>query len=137
MLVSSFLSYAGDGQIPLAEAPCNLYRQLLTCSSLQSAIAIAFLLACHFCAYPNPPSLFGSVPGKYWFVISIPLNCSPVHGAWWGPLAGLPWIPTSSCQSIASLHQLCRHWCPSSSIGDEFNASINFDLQIYSVQSRI
>ena len=26
-----------------------------------------------------------------------------------------------SCKSIAWLHQLCRHQCPSSSVGDEFN----------------
>ena len=41
MLVSRFPSYTKGGPMPLAGAPCDLYTQLLACSSLQSVVAIA------------------------------------------------------------------------------------------------
>ena len=41
MLVSSFPSYTKGGPMRLAGAPCDLYTQLLACSSLQSVVAIA------------------------------------------------------------------------------------------------
>ena len=41
MLVSHFPSYTKGGPMPLAGAPCDLYTQLLACSSLQSVVAIA------------------------------------------------------------------------------------------------
>ena len=48
MLVSSFSSYTRGGPIPLAGAPCDLYTQLLACSSLQSVVAIAYCLCAIF-----------------------------------------------------------------------------------------
>ena len=44
MLVSSFPSYSRGGPMPLAGAPCDLYMQLLACSSSQSVVAIACCL---------------------------------------------------------------------------------------------
>ena len=35
-------------------------------------------------------------PGKYWSVI---VQCD---GAWWWPLAGLPWIPPPHARALAS-----------------------------------
>ena len=73
MLVSSFSSYTGGGPMPLTGAPCDLYTQLLACSSLQSVVAIACCLRAILCFgfFPSlPPSW-----GKNWSV-SIPLNCS-------------------------------------------------------------
>ena len=40
MLVCSFSCYTGDGPMPLAGAPCDLYTQLLAFSSLQSVVVI-------------------------------------------------------------------------------------------------
>ena len=48
MLVSSFSSYTRGGPIPLAGAPCDLYTQLLACSSSQSVVAIAYCLCAIF-----------------------------------------------------------------------------------------
>ena len=65
-------------------------------------------------------------PGKYWSV-SIPLNCSE-----WRCLVQaahrVAMDTSSSCQSIARLHQLCIHQRPSSSIGDVFNTWITLNL---------
>ena len=41
--------------------------------------------------------------------------------SWWRPLAGLPQMPSSSCQIIAWLLQPFRHQHTISSPGDEFN----------------
>ena len=49
--------------------------------------------------FPIPPSLFRSGPSKHWLV-SIPLNCSVTHGAWWGLLVGLPWIPPPHARAL-------------------------------------
>ena len=49
MLVSGFPSYAGGGPMPLAGAPCDLYTQLLACSSSQSVVAIACCLLAILC----------------------------------------------------------------------------------------
>ena len=60
MLASSFPSYAGGGPMPLAGAPCDLYTQLLACSSSQSVVAIACCLVAIFCCVFFPflcPSL--------------------------------------------------------------------------------
>ena len=59
MLVSSFPSYTRGGPMPLAGAPCDLYMQLLACSSSQSVIAIACCLRAILCFgfFPIPPSL--------------------------------------------------------------------------------
>ena len=46
MLVSSFPSYAGDGPMSLAGVTCDLYTQLLACSSSQSVATT--VCACHF-----------------------------------------------------------------------------------------
>ena len=51
MLVSSFPNCAGGGPMPLAGAPCDLYAQLLACSSLHSLFALTLLSTL-------PPSLF-------------------------------------------------------------------------------
>ena len=53
-----------------------------------------------FCAlvFAIPPSLLR--PGKYWLV-SIPL-IAQCHSAWWGPLAGLPWIPPPHARALHS-----------------------------------
>ena len=77
MLVSSFPSYAGGGPMPLVGAPCDLYTQLLACSSSQSVVAIAFCLLAILCFafFPIPPSLFRLGLVKCWLV-SIPLTCS-------------------------------------------------------------
>ena len=77
MLVNSFPSYTRGGAMPLAGAPCDLYMQLLSCSSSQSVVAIAYCLHAILCCgfFPLPPSLLRYGPGKYWSV-SIPLNCS-------------------------------------------------------------
>ena len=68
IVVSSFENYAGGGLMPLAGASYDLYTQLIPCSSSESVFAIAFLLACHFCAFffLNLPSLFLLGIGKYW-----------------------------------------------------------------------
>ena len=59
MLVSSFLSYTRGGPMTLAGAPCDLYMQLLACSSSQSVVAIACCLHAILCFgfFPTPPSL--------------------------------------------------------------------------------
>ena len=60
MLVSSFPSYTGGGPMPLAGAPCDLYTQLLACSSSQSVVAIACCLLAILCCVFFPflcPSL--------------------------------------------------------------------------------
>ena len=44
MRVSSFSSYTGGGLMPLAGAPCDLYPQLLACSSSQIVVAIMQLM---------------------------------------------------------------------------------------------
>ena len=55
MLVSSVPSYAGGGPMPLAGAPCDVYTQLLACSSSQSVVAIACgLLAILCCVFSHP-----------------------------------------------------------------------------------
>ena len=58
MLVGSFSSYTGGGPMPLAQAPCDLYTQLLACSSSQSVVAIACCLHAILCfgfSYPFLP----------------------------------------------------------------------------------
>ena len=40
MLVSSFPSYTRGGPMPLAGAPCDLYTQLLACSSSVSSAVV-------------------------------------------------------------------------------------------------
>ena len=77
MLVSGFPSYAGGGPMPLAGASCDLYTQLLACSSSQSVVAIACCLLAILCCvfFPIPLSLFRLGPVKCWLV-SIPLSCS-------------------------------------------------------------
>jgi len=87
ILVSSFPNYAEGGLMPLARASYDLHKQLIPCSSSQSVFAIAFLLACHFCAFffLNPPSLFVLGIGKYWleqFSVIVPgESCSQgCHG---------------------------------------------------------
>ena len=59
MLVSSFPNSVGGGQPDaFAGAPCDLYKQLLACSSSQSVCARALLLACQFlCNVFFQPSL--------------------------------------------------------------------------------
>ena len=57
MLVSSFPSYTRGGLMPLAGVPCDLYTQLLACSSLQSVIAIACCLHASLCFGFSHPSL--------------------------------------------------------------------------------
>ena len=44
MLVRCFPSYTRGGPLPLAGAPCDLYTQLLACSSSQSVVVIACCL---------------------------------------------------------------------------------------------
>ena len=61
--------------MPSAGAPRDLNTQLLACSSSQSVIAIACWLRTSLC--------FG--------------QCD---GAWWGPLAGLPWIPPPHARAL-------------------------------------
>ena len=49
MLVNSLPSYTRGGLMPLAGAPCDLYKQVLACSSLLSVIAIACFLHASLC----------------------------------------------------------------------------------------
>ena len=60
MLVSCFPSYSRGGPMPLAGAPCDLYTQLLACSSCsssQSVVAIACCLRASLCFGFSHPSL--------------------------------------------------------------------------------
>ena len=59
MLVSSFSSYTGRGPMPLAGGLCDLYTQLLACSSSQSVVAIACCLRAILCFgfFPSLPPL--------------------------------------------------------------------------------
>ena len=65
MLVSSFPSYTRGGPMPLAGAPCDLYMQLLACSSSQSVVAIACCLHDILC-FGFFPSLHPSLPLEVW-----------------------------------------------------------------------
>ena len=92
MLVSSFPSYTRGDPMPLAGTPCDLYTQLLACSSLQSVVVIACCLRAILC--------FGFIPSlpPFWGMGQVSIGRSVFHwivhrdGAWLGPLAGLPWI---------------------------------------------
>ena len=68
ILVSCFPSYSRGGPMPLAGAPCDLYMQLLACSSSQSVVAIACSLRASLCFvfFPIAPSLLRFGLGKYW-----------------------------------------------------------------------
>ena len=109
MLVSCFPSYSRGGPMPLAGAPRDLYTQLLACSSSQSVVTIV-------CCLRASLGL-----GKYWvgkystelFRVTVPGEAGSHSGR-------VAMDTSSSCYSIARLHQLCRHQRPSSSIGDEF-----------------
>ena len=78
MLVSSFPSYIRGGPMPLAGAPCDLYTQLLACSSSQSVVEITCCLHSSLCLAFSHPSLLPSWGMGYVSSgsVSIPLNCS-------------------------------------------------------------
>ena len=71
MLVSSFPSHAGGGPMPLAGVPCDLYMQLLACSSSQSVVLIAccllVILCCVFYSSSNNDCLPDQQQSVCWF----------------------------------------------------------------------
>ena len=71
MLVSSFPSHDGGGPMPLAGVPCDLYMQLLACSSSQSVVPIACcllaILCCVFYSSSNNDCLLDPQWSVCWF----------------------------------------------------------------------
>ena len=104
--------------MPLAGAPHDLYMQLLAHSSLQSLVALACSLL-PFCdwlfSHPSLPCEDGL--GKQW-AGKYSTEVFQCDGAWWGPLAGLPWIPPPHARAVPGSTNFVG---TSSSIGDEFN----------------
>ena len=119
------------GLMHLVGAPRDLYTQLLAHSSSQSVVALAFCLL-PFCAlfFPIPASLLrmGQVSSGS---VSISLKCFSVMVSL-GAARRVAMDTSSSCQGSAQLHQLCRHQCPSSCIGDEFNSYFIHKQSIFS-----
>ena len=101
MLVSSFPSYTRGGPMPLAGAPRDLYAQLLACSSSQNVVAIACCLRAILCF-----GVFSSLPPS-WGMGQVSIGQYVFHwivqcdGAWWAPLAGLPWISPPHAKALA------------------------------------
>ena len=89
----------------LGEARClqlgHLVIYAVAClQSVAKCCCNSLLFAYHLVLwfFPIPPSLLRYGLGKYCSV-SIPLNCS-VRRCWWGPLAGLPWIPPPHARAL-------------------------------------
>ena len=91
----------------LGMARCLQQGHLVTLRSCLLAVLrkvllqqLAVVVCVPFCAlvFPIPPALLKYGPGKYWLV-SIPriVQCD---GAWWGPFAGLPWIPPPHVRAL-------------------------------------